>query len=170
MVDCLNRKCNVLNHESRWLCRCHDIWRNHSLFFKAWKLGWIFIHNSLAIKIQLHRTWRKTQCCEEGRLFKSRDTFMYPTINFKATYTYATQLVSLLYVDKSSLHLKVSWVKLIHAITKDGTIFNWETILSHTLGEAIKRVKSCLSTVQPEFYMSSYLLDASNSFKGMGWA
>jgi hypothetical protein len=42
--------------------------------------------------------------------------------------TYAPQLVSRLYGEKSSQHLKVAWVPLIYSITTDGTIFNWVAI------------------------------------------
>jgi hypothetical protein len=86
---------------------------------------------------------------------------------------WAIQLISRLYGEKFSTHVKFAWVPMIHEIIKHGKIFNWETILSNSLVEAIRKSQIDAPIIPLEFYMSFYLLDvvcASNSFVGLGWS
>jgi len=75
---------------------------------------------------------------EECIVLKSKDTRMYPTTKFKAIHMYETQLVIILYGEKSSSYFKLARVPLLQEITKYGIVFNSEVIPSYTLGEAIK--------------------------------
>lgn len=61
---------------------------------------------------------------------------------------------------------------LLYTIVKEGSVFNWSSILSLTIMDAIARVRYHTPGNPPEFYMSSYLIDivcAANHFPGMGW-
>lgn len=62
------------------------------------------------------------------------------------------------YREKGSTHLKEAWVPLIYTMTKEGRVFNWVGVLSLTLSDAIGRAKYHAPNVEPEFYMSSFIL------------
>lgn len=50
---------------------------------------------------------------------------------------------------------------------------NWAAILSHTLDDALRKVKSTPEGTKPYLYTDSYLLDIicmANEFPGMGWS
>lgn len=86
---------------------------------------------------------------------------------------YVVALDSRLYGEKDATHLKEAWVPLLYTIVKEGSVFNWSSILSLTIMDAIARVRYHTPVNPPEFYMSSYLIyivcAAANHFPGMGW-
>jgi hypothetical protein len=53
-----------------------------------------------------------------------------------------------------------------------GTIFNWDSILSTSMGHGISKSKHIALGMHLAFFMSSYLLDITflvNYFPGIGW-
>jgi hypothetical protein len=110
---------------------------------------------------------------EEGRTFKALRSKPFPTIHLKVRIHMGTQLVSRIYGEKYATHVRIGWVPMMYEITEGGKIFNWVTILSNSLAEAIGKAQLDAFSGTLEFYMSSYLLDvvcASNTFMGLGWS
>lgn len=106
------------------------------------------------------------------RIFKVSSRGVYKTSHFKRPYKIIISLIYKLYGKKYAKYFKDSWVPLIFYIDSHGTIFNWGIILLANLNIAIKRSRDLEYNSSFEFFMSSYILDATcvrKHFPRMTW-
>ena len=54
---------------------------------------------------------------------------------------------------------KLGWIPIIFYVATQGTIFNWENIVSNSLSTCISSALGGVSQKKSEFYMSSILVD-----------
>jgi hypothetical protein len=66
---------------------------------------------------------------------------------------------SRLYGEKDVQHFKLEWVPILYQITKEGSIFNWDQILSANIQQAINKTLESPLRYCVGFLMSSYLVD-----------
>lgn len=107
-----------------------------------------------------------------GRTFKRNQQRSNSLVNFKTPFVYVAQLIICLYGKKYFNHLKEAWVSILHTIPMEAKVMNWGEIISHALGEVIRKARNATKDSPPKFFMRSYLLNmvyASNSFFEMGW-
>jgi hypothetical protein len=54
---------------------------------------------------------------------------------------YTMALIARLYGEQNCTHFKDAWLPLAYTIVTIGHVFNWETILSHSLNRMIERAQ-----------------------------
>jgi hypothetical protein len=94
-----------------------------------------------------------------SKKFKTRSSDDFPTKMLRTPYQYVVAMLFRIYGDIDAHKFKVSWVPLIYSIPTIGFVFNWESILSSTLEEAILVAKHIGPRKHPSFHISYYLLD-----------
>jgi hypothetical protein len=94
-----------------------------------------------------------------NKLFKSMPSSEYPNNLFRMPYQYVVVMIYRLYGVPDASKLPMTWVPLIYYIVDVELTFNWSDILSTSLEEAIRTVKTTVPGKFPSFHMSSYLLD-----------
>jgi hypothetical protein len=60
----------------------------------------------------------------EGNHFESKNSCIYSSSNLREPCIYVVSFISMLYGEKDAQNFKVSWIHSIHAIVKEGLVFN----------------------------------------------
>jgi hypothetical protein len=79
-------------------------------------------------------------------------------------------MICRLYGEETNTHFRMEWFPMAYMVAQKGQAFNWVSILSFSI---TKRSQDPKGMKNPEFYMSSYLIDvvcATNSFPTFNWA
>jgi len=84
----------------------------------------------------LLKSWRNY-----GKNFMASPNVVYKTVHLKRYFQITITFICRLYGKKDARALKDSWVPIMFGIAYHGTIFNWCSILSHNLNQAIKDSK-----------------------------
>ena len=82
-------------------------------------------------------------------------------------------MLSCLHGEVNCTNFKSEWFLVAHGFMSTGTLFNWESILSHNLLKALEKAVQKPDPKGIIFYFATYILDAlcaSNSFPGLNWA
>ena len=82
---------------------------------------------------------------------------MYPTARLKYHFRISMLFLARLYGEKDGTMFHESWVPMVNEICTHGSEFKWSAIMSSSLYNDNKAVKSAMPT---SLFSSSYLLDS----------
>ena len=91
--------------------------------------------------------------------FRSRPSMEYETTHLHTPYRLIALMLNMIFVRANGKNYKLSWVQVILFVATQGTIFNWENIISNSLSSCISTALGGISQKKSEFYMSSFLID-----------
>ena len=65
--------------------------------------------------------------------FRTRPTEEYDTANLRTPYRFITLMLNRIFERAHSKSFKLEWVPIIFYVENQGTVFNWENIVSNSL-------------------------------------
>ena len=93
------------------------------------------------------------------RNFWTRASGEYETSTLHTPYRFITLMLNRIFGRENGRGFKIGWVPVIFFVAIQGTIFNWENIVSNSLSACISSALGGVSQKKTEFYMSSILID-----------
>ena len=112
--------------------------------------------------------------------YKEEDDFKYQAritkynpCPFISLVQYLTEMLSRLHGEADCTNFKSEWLPLSHGVMSTGTIFNWASIMSSNLLQALEKAILKQDPKGTPFYFAGYMLDAlstSNPFPGLNWS
>ena len=94
-----------------------------------------------------------------GKNFCTRPSGEYETSSLRTPYRLISLMLNRIFGRANGKKFKIGWVPVIFFVDTQGTIFNWENIVSNSLSACISAALGGVSQKKTEFYMSSILID-----------
>ena len=94
-----------------------------------------------------------------GKNFRTRSSGEYETSSLRTPYRLIALMLKRIFGSANGRNFKIGWVPVIFFVATQGTIFNWENIVSNSLSAYISAALGGVSQKKTEFYMSSILID-----------
>ena len=94
-----------------------------------------------------------------GRNFRTRPSGEYETSTLHTPYRFIVLMLNKIFGRANGKSFKLGWIPVIYYVATQGTIFNWESIVSNSLSACISVALGGVSQKKFEFYMSSILID-----------
>ena len=91
--------------------------------------------------------------------FRTRPSEKYETAYLHTPYRLIALMLNIIFGRENGNNFKIGWVLVIVFVATQGTIFNWENIVSNSLSYCISAALGRVSQKKSEFYMSSVLID-----------
>ena len=94
-----------------------------------------------------------------GKKLCTRPSREYETSTLCTTYRFIALMLNIIFGRANGKRFKIGWVPVIFFVATQGTIFNWENIVSKSLSACISAALGGVSQKKLEFYMISILID-----------
>ena len=94
-----------------------------------------------------------------GKKFWTRPSGEYDTSTLHTPYRFIALMLNRIFGRYHGKSFKIGWIPIIFYVAPQGTIFNWENIVSNSLSACISSALGGVSQKKSEFYMSSILVD-----------
>ena len=94
-----------------------------------------------------------------GKNFRTRPSGEYETSTLRTPYRFIVLMLNRIFGRANGKSFKMGWIPIIFFVATQGTIFNWESIVSNSLSACISAALGGVSQNKLEFYMSSILID-----------
>ena len=94
-----------------------------------------------------------------GNNFCTRPSREYETTNLFTPYTLIALMLNRIFGRANGKNYELNWVPVIFFVATQGTIFNWDNIVSNSLSSCISATLGVVSQKKSEFYMSSFFID-----------
>ena len=94
-----------------------------------------------------------------GKSFCTRPSREYETASLRTPYRLIALMLNKIFGRVNGKNFKLSWVPVIFFVATQGTIFNWENIVSNSLYLCISEALGGVSQKKSKFYMSLVLID-----------
>ena len=94
-----------------------------------------------------------------GKIFRTRPSREYDTATLRTPYRFIALMLNMIFGRAHGKIFKLGWVPIIFYVATQGTVFNWENIVSNNLSARIASALGGVSQKKSEFYMSSILID-----------
>ena len=94
-----------------------------------------------------------------GKNFWTRPSREYDTATLQTPYRFIALMLNKLFGRAHGKSFKLGWIPIIFYVATQGTVFNWENIVSNSLSACISSALGGVSQKKSEFYMSSILMD-----------
>ena len=91
--------------------------------------------------------------------FRTNPSGEYETAILHTPYKLIALMLSRIFRRANGKNFNIGWVPVIFFVATQGTIFNWENIVSNSFSTCISAAMGGLSQKKSEFYMSSVLID-----------
>ena len=91
--------------------------------------------------------------------FHTRPSGEYETANLRTPYRLIALMLNRIFGRANRKNFKLSCVPVIFFVATQGTIFNWENIVSNSLSTCICATVGGVSQKKSKFYMSLVLID-----------
>ena len=72
-----------------------------------------------------------------GKKFRTRPTGEYDTANLRTPYRFIALMLNRIFRRAHGKRFKLEWVPIIFYVATQGTVFNWENIVSNSLSTCI---------------------------------
>ena len=89
-----------------------------------------------------------------GKNFRTRPSKEYDTSTLRAPYRFIALMLNKIFGRAHGKSFKIGWIPVIFFVATQGTIFNWENIVSNSLSACISAALGGVSQKKLEFYMS----------------
>ena len=94
-----------------------------------------------------------------GKNFHTRPSREYKTSTLLTSYRLMALMLNIIFGRANGKSFKIGWVLVIFFVATQGTIFNWENIVSNSLSACISAALGVVSRKKTKSYMSSILID-----------
>ena len=94
-----------------------------------------------------------------GKKIQTRPLGEYDTATLQTPYRFIALMLNRVFGRAHGKSFKLGWIPIIFYVATQGTVFNWENIVSNNLSACISSALGGVSQKKFDFYMSSILVD-----------
>ena len=110
-----------------------------------------------SIRMDLVETLKKILL--PGKLYRYRQTGEYDTASLRAPYRFIALMLNRIFGRANDRLFKLEWIPIIFHVATQGTVFNWDSLVSSSLSSCLVAALGGEAQKRSEFYMSSILID-----------
>ena len=94
-----------------------------------------------------------------GKQLRQKETREYESQSLQTPFRIIALIINKIFGHANEPLYKLSWIPLIYYIAFEGTMFDWEDIISDSFSSCIAVAQGGITQKISEFYMSFYLID-----------